>query len=352
METFAYIETNRHGHYLAFSPSGHKLQRCFVAYMADGRSRVTGAIRSFGIPSFWTSVSPCYAQTCLLNHTAKYVLVHEIIESASILIVSHYLVVNQKEEPEAVKVVLDAIFKSAGDQVLHEILQDQVHGSHTISKIVCGDVVGPEQKEELIQITRRVLESMKNTNGYAYRKLLEVCGLPIPTSAAPPLQGSQNARFGGRNSPGGGRGGHASMNRFSNGPGYSMPSGNGMYSNPGMMPPSPMMSSHPHMSSAPGNPNDVNSLISSIQAFQLGQGMVNSGGLNPALMMSSGHIGGMQGSFGQALNSNAPLGMSPTPTIGSFPTPHASMMSPNSDPFNPVSVYWLKLLYGDRTYVV
>lgn len=246
-------------------------------------------------------------------------------------------IVNQKEEPEAVNVVLDAIFKSPGDQVLHEILQDQVHGSHTISKIVCGDVVGPEQKEELIQICRRVLESMKNTNGYAYRKLLEVCGLPIPTSAAPPLQGNPNARFGGRNSPGGGRGGHGGINRFNNGPGYSMPSGNAMYNNPGMMPPSPMMSGPPHMNGAPGNPNDVNSLINSIQAFQLGQGMVNSGGLNPALMMPSGHMGGMQGSFGQALSPNVPQGMSPTPTIGSFATPHASLMSPNSDPFNPFS---------------
>ncbi|KAJ9107834.1 hypothetical protein QFC19_002740 [Naganishia cerealis] len=243
-------------------------------------------------------------------------------------------IVNQKEEPEAVKVVLDAIFKSPGDQVLHEILQDQVHGSHTISKIVCGDVVGPEQKAELIQICKRVLESMKNTNGYAYRKLLEVCGLPIPTSAAPPLQG-QNTRFGGRSSPGG-RGGHAGISRFNNGSGYNQSIGNGMYNNSGMMPPSPMMGGPPHMNPAPGSSNEVNSLISSIQAFQLGQGMVNSGGLNP-IMMSSGSMGGMQASFGQALSPNIPQNMSPTPTIGSFATPHASFMSPSSDPFNPFS---------------
>lgn len=241
-------------------------------------------------------------------------------------------VVNQKEEPEAVDAVLDAIFKTPGDQVLHEILQDQVHGSHTITKIVCSDIVEPRRRAELVQACKRVLESMKNTNGYAYRKLLEECGLPIPTSAAPPVQG-HNPRFGGRGSPAG-RGGHGNGQRYNPG-GYNQQLGNGMYNGPGMVPPSPILTGPSMMGVGSGaSPNDVNSLINSIHAFQLGQGMANSAGMNP-VMMAPGHMGGMQASFGQALSPNMAQNMSPTPTIGSFATPHASLMSPTSDPYNP-----------------
>lgn len=109
-----------------------------------------------------------------------------------------------------------------------------------------------------------------------------------------------------------------------------------------MVPPSPIMAAPPMMGVGSGaSSNDVNSLINSIHAFQLGQGMANSAGLNPA-MMAPGHMGGMQPSFGQAYSPNPAQNMSPTPTLGSFATPHASLMSPTSDPynpFNPVSDY-------------
>ena len=71
---------------------------------------------------------------------------------------------------------------------------------------------------------------------------------------------------------------------------------------------------------------DINQMMSSMQAFQLGQGMT--GSLSPLLAN--------QHSFGQVMNPTLPP-LSPTPTLGSFATPHAQLMSPNSDPFNPVS---------------
>lgn len=181
---------------------------------------------------------------------------------------------------------------------------------------------------------------MKNSNGYAYRKLLAECGLPIPTSAAPPVHG-HDSRFTGRGSPRG-RGGHLNNHRYNAG-GYSQPLSNGLYNGPGMVPPSPIMAGPPMMGVGSGAAsNDVNSLINSIHAFQLGQGMANSAGLNPA-MMATGHMSGMPGSFGQTFSPNPAQNMSPTPTLGSFATPHASLMSPTSDPYNPFNPVSLTL---------
>lgn len=176
---------------------------------------------------------------------------------------------------------------------------------------------------------------MKNCTGFAYHKLLEECGLPVPASTAPPVQ-TGNPRFAGRGSPGN-RGGYRNNQRYQAGPGYNQQFGNGMYNGPGMVPPSPILAGPPMMGVPPGaSPQDVNSLINSIHAFQLGQGMANSGGLNPVMM---GGMNGMQASFGQAFSPNMAQAMSPTPTMGSvssFATPLASLTSPTSDPYNPV----------------
>ncbi len=70
--------------------------------------------------------------------------------------------------------------------------------------------------------------------------------------------------------------------------------------------------------------------MNSMQAFQLGQGMAQQGSLSPIVIP--------QQSFSQIMHPSPQVPpMSPTPTLGSYATPHASMMSPNSDPFNPVS---------------
>lgn len=229
-------------------------------------------------------------------------------------------VVNQKNEPDAAKTMLDAIFGSDNDQTLREILQDQVHGVHAISKIVCSDaIIRPEEKPEILAAVKRVLEDMRNVSGPNYKRLLEECGLPVP---ALPVG---NTRY----PPGGRReGGHRHREQGNNG-GY--PSNNGAsyrgrgYNNNG---------SNAHNLNQPmgggydsyGMMPDINQMMSSMQAFQLGQGMT--GSLSPLLAN--------QHSFGQVMNPGLPP-LSPTPTIGSFATPHAQLMSPNSDPFNPVS---------------
>lgn len=223
-------------------------------------------------------------------------------------------IVNQKNEPDAAKTMLDAMFKSPNDQVLREILQDQVHGAHAISKIVSsGVIISKEDKPEAVAAVKRVLESMRNVSGLTYKRLLEECGLPVP--AVPTGQARGSSRREGPLSRG--RDNHHQMPRGYGGGVVGGGGGRSGYPNGGQP-----MANYNQFSLVP----DMNRMMSSMQAFQLGQGMT--GSLSPLLAN--------QPSFGQALTPNMGS-MSPTPTLGSFGTPHAQLMSPSSDPFNPVS---------------
>jgi len=204
--------------------------------------------------------------------------------------------------------MLDAIFRSPNDQILRDILADQVHGVHAISKMVCSDVIIPSpEKEEILSSVKRVLEELRNVSGLSYKRLREECGLPPLVSApggnrypAPRRDAGQRQRDNSQN-------GIANPNYRPRVYNNNAPHMN-EYDSYGMMP-------------------DINQMMSSMQAFQLGQGMT--GSLSPLL--------NNQSNFGQLLNPNLPP-LSPTPTLGSFATPHAQLMSPNSDPFNPVSI--------------
>ena len=233
---------------------------------------------------------------------------------------SPFLVVNQKNEPDAAKTMIDAIFRSANDQTLREILQDQVHGVHAVSKMVCSDaIIPPDEKPEILAAVKRVLEDLRNVSGLNYKRLLEECGLPVP--AAP----SGGPRYQGGRREGNHRHREQSSNSLYNGstgtnPNYRGRSYNNGSNNVGN--PGPSMGGFDSYGMMP----DINQMMSSMQAFQLGQGMT--GSLSPLLAN--------QHSFGQVMDPGLPP-LSPTPTLGSFATPHAQLMSPNSDPFNPVS---------------
>lgn len=256
--------------------------------------------------------------------------------------------VNQKSEPQAAAVILEAIFQSPSDRVLHDILADQVHGVHTIQKIVCGGFVTDDEKPSVISATRRVLEAMKVNSAFAYKRLLEECGLPV-------LSGS-TAGAGQRYVPRNGTG-NANPNANSNVQGSVQALGMPRTSGGGSYPMNPNQQGLPqqqhqyghragagaggfHQPQQPyytmtGAAQDMGmaQMMSSMQAFQLGQGLANQGGLQPLMIPGGQHQ--HPGAY-QPLSPGLP--MTPTPTIGSFATPHAQLMSPNSDPFNPVSI--------------
>lgn len=254
-------------------------------------------------------------------------------------------IVNQRDEPEASSVVLEAIFGSPQDAVLRDVLADQVHGVHTIQKIVCGGFVEPADRSMVLSATKRVLEGMRVTSAYAYKRLLEECGLPVPVGPpagpAPSLHNNGGVgggmNNGGRSRPNVMRtsGGFSTNPSFGPGATYQ-PARHGMPAGGGYnMPPY-----NPQQLIGAGG---VDSLMSSMQAFQLGQGLAaasagagGAGGMPPHGGLSPLVVPGQGGAGFQPMSPGLPP-MSPTPTIGSFATPHAQLMSPNSDPFNPVS---------------
>jgi hypothetical protein len=229
------------------------------------------------------------------------------------------------------------MFKSPNDQVLHEILQDQVHGCHTVVKIISGGVLASEKKPEIVAATKRVLMSMRVASSFAYRKLLEECGLPVSSApSGPPSNRYPNGRSPNNQGPGqGGRGGYSTSSSSypsSMGQGGQAPYRGQQYSQ-----------GNSNYSVGPSAQElAMNSMMNSMQAFQLGQGMAQQGSLSPIVIP--------QQSFSQVMHPTPQIpSMSPTPTMGSFSTPHASMMSPNSDPFNPVSCLFVRV---DRTILI
>jgi protein JSN1 len=88
--------------------------------------------------------------------------------------------VNQKYEPEASTLVVDALFASVGDHVLTDVLGDQVNGVAVVHKILTSSFLDPMKKPEYIEATKRVLIELKVIATQAYRRLIEEVGLPIP----------------------------------------------------------------------------------------------------------------------------------------------------------------------------
>ncbi|KAH7107414.1 hypothetical protein BKA62DRAFT_764820 [Auriculariales sp. MPI-PUGE-AT-0066] len=93
-------------------------------------------------------------------------------------------IINQKSEPDAAEQILTALFASPGDQVLTDVLGDQVNGVAVVQKILSSTFIEPEEKEQYIEATKRVLTELKVVATQAYRRLIEDLGMPVPTYPA------------------------------------------------------------------------------------------------------------------------------------------------------------------------
>lgn len=217
----------------------------------------------------------------------------------------HRTVITQTTETSAAATLINAIFASTSDAVLTEVLSDANNGNQVIGKIIAISTLPAEEKEMMIAATRRVLPGVKASSTPPYRLLLEAVGLPVPT-------GPMNA------SPYGGRGWQ--QPRHHSHPGHSpqnVPQG----MSPGYGYGYPAYHHLPHGGS-PTPPPGVN-------YSQMGQN------LSPLLVPQNM-------SLGHSMRNG-----SPGPNMGSPRTPQARqrgrlspgahMMSPGSDPFNPVS---------------
>ncbi|ORX35343.1 hypothetical protein BD324DRAFT_632481 [Kockovaella imperatae] len=106
-------------------------------------------------------------------------------------------IISQTAEPHAASSLLHAIFTSAKDSVLLDILGDANNGAQVIGKMLAISTISAEDKSMCLEACRRVLPSIKAASTPPYRVLLEAVGLPIPSghmgqSFAPrPVWGNQ-----------------------------------------------------------------------------------------------------------------------------------------------------------------
>lgn len=86
-------------------------------------------------------------------------------------------VINQRNEPEARDIVLQALFFSENDQTLEDILSDQTCGATLIFKILTTPFLEETLRTEIVQNVRNVLTRLNITSPQPYKRLMDEIGL-------------------------------------------------------------------------------------------------------------------------------------------------------------------------------
>jgi protein JSN1 len=218
------------------------------------------------------------------------------------------VVITQTSEPGASTTLINAIFTSPQDETLYEVLSDANNGAQVIGKLLAIGSIAQADKDMMSEAVRRAMPRVKAASTPPYRVLLESVGLPVPPPSGPSPGPGQGPRGPNRNQRGPWQGGpqHGQQQPFQYG-GFSQ---------------NPYHQQQQHQ-----------------QHYQ--QHNMN---LSPLLVPQNMAIGQMragQGGHSDSLDPNlTPMqGHSPRTPVPHPHRPHLpghQMMSPTSDPFNPV----------------
>ena len=86
-------------------------------------------------------------------------------------------VINQRNEPEARDIVIQALFFSEDNKTLEDILSDQASGATLIYKVLTTPSFDESQRNEVLQIVRNVLLRLKASASQGYKRLMDEVGL-------------------------------------------------------------------------------------------------------------------------------------------------------------------------------
>lgn len=86
-------------------------------------------------------------------------------------------VINQRNEPEARDIILQALFFSENDKTLEDILSDQACGATLIFKILTTPFFDENLRSEVVQNVRNVLCRLKAAPSQGYKRLMDEVGL-------------------------------------------------------------------------------------------------------------------------------------------------------------------------------
>lgn len=107
-------------------------------------------------------------------------------------------IINQRNEPEARDIILQALFFSPNDQVLEEILSDQNCGATLIFKVLTTPFFDEKIRAEVVQNVRNVLLRIKAQPQQGYKRLMDEVGLS--TRGGPGHRDSSTTRSASRDS--------------------------------------------------------------------------------------------------------------------------------------------------------
>ncbi|KAI9315103.1 hypothetical protein BX666DRAFT_1959433 [Dichotomocladium elegans] len=82
-------------------------------------------------------------------------------------------IINQRQEPEARALILDALIFSSTDPVIDDILMDQVHGVNLIQKILSSSYVELRERQCIADRVKQVLNKHKLQHVQGYKRLTE-----------------------------------------------------------------------------------------------------------------------------------------------------------------------------------
>ncbi|XP_006458422.1 hypothetical protein AGABI2DRAFT_176766 [Agaricus bisporus var. bisporus H97] len=139
-----------------------------LATNPNGALLLTWLLDTSNFPSRYNLLAPRF--TPHLSHLCTHKL-------ASLTVLR---IVNQKNEPNASRQIVEALFNSPGDHVLTDVLGDQVNGVAVVHKILTSTFIDPPDKQNYMEATKRVLVELKVIATQAYRRLIEEVGLQVP----------------------------------------------------------------------------------------------------------------------------------------------------------------------------
>ena len=86
-------------------------------------------------------------------------------------------VINQRNEPDARTLVLEALFFSKDDRILENILSDQACGATLIFKILTTPFFDESLRSDVVENVRNVLSRLKMGTSQSYKRLMDEVGL-------------------------------------------------------------------------------------------------------------------------------------------------------------------------------
>ncbi|KAF2400667.1 hypothetical protein EJ06DRAFT_556200 [Trichodelitschia bisporula] len=110
-------------------------------------------------------------------------------------------IINQRNEPEARNVIMQALFFSPNDIVLEAILQDHMCGANLIFKVLTTPFLDENIRADVVQNVRNVLVRIKAQPQQGYKRLMDEVGLSNRAGGAPRDAHSEAVRPSSRHAP-------------------------------------------------------------------------------------------------------------------------------------------------------